>query len=111
LSIGPQLTWPGTGVRPYVNGGIASQIFFTQSGVEGTDDSGDFANTTNPSDWTRACVLGGGVYWPVYHKKTTVAVDLGVQYFTGGHAQYLKPGSIQDLPDSQIRIIPLESDT
>src|SRR5204863_3667599 len=45
LSIGPQLAMPKGLIRPYVNGGIAAQIFFTQSGVEGTDDSYEFANT------------------------------------------------------------------
>lgn len=111
LSIGPQIAWPTGPIRPYANAGIATQIFFTQSGVEGTDDTGDFANTTNQSDWTSSWVLGGGVYMPVYNAKTTVAIDLGVQYFTGGHAQYLRPGSITDLPGAQISINPFESDT
>lgn len=111
LSIGPQIAWPHGKFRPYANAGIATQIFFTESGVEGTDDSGDFANTTNQSDWTSSWVLGGGVYMPVYTGKTNVAIDLGAQYFTGGHARYLRPGSITDLGNAQIRIDPLESDT
>jgi opacity protein-like surface antigen len=111
LSIGPQIIWPRGKIRPYANAGIATQIFFTESDVEGTDDTGNFASTTNQSDWTSSWVFGGGLYMPVYDQKTTVAIDLGVQYFAGGHAQYLKPGSIQDLPNSQIHITPLESDT
>jgi hypothetical protein len=111
LSIGPQLAWPRGVVRPYVNGGIATQIFFTESGIEGTNDSGDFANTTNQSDGTAAWVMGGGVYMPVYDRRTTIAIDLGVQYYAGGHAQYLRPGSITDLPNAQISVAPLESDT
>lgn len=111
LSIGPQIAWPRGAFRPYANAGIATQIFWTESGVEGTDDGGDFANTTNQSDWTGSWVLGGGVYMPVYERNTKVAIDVGVQYFTGGHAQYLRPGSIEDLGNAQIRITPLESDT
>jgi opacity protein-like surface antigen len=111
LSIGPQIAWPRGAFRPYAHAGIAAQIFYTESGVEGSDDSGDFANTTNQSDWTWAWVLGGGVEMPVYERNTKVAIDVGVQYFTGGHAQYLRPGSIEDLPNGQVRIIPLESDT
>jgi len=111
LSIGPQLAMPTGLVRPYVNGGIAAQIFFTQSGVEGTEDSYDFANTTNQHDWTSTWIAGGGVYIPVYTKKMSVLIDLGVQYFGPGHARYLRPGSIEDLPNGQIRITPLESET
>jgi opacity protein-like surface antigen len=111
LSIGPQLAWPRGSFRPYVNAGVATQIFFTESGVEGTNDSGDFANTTNQSDGTAAWVLGGGVFMPIYERNTKVAIDLGVQYYGGGHAQYLRRGSITDLGNAQIRIDPLESDT
>lgn len=111
LSIGPQIAWPRGKFRPYAHAGIAAQIFFTESNVEGTDDTGDFANTTNQSDGTSSWVLGGGIYMPVYEGRTNVSIDLGAQYFTGGHAQYLRPGSITDLPGAQIRIDPLESDT
>jgi hypothetical protein len=111
LSIGPQIAWPRGKFRPYAHAGIAAQIFFTESSVEGTDDTGDVASTTNQSDGTPSWVLGGGVYMPVYEGRTNVSIDLGAQYFTGGHAQYLRPGSITDLPGAQIRIDPLESDT
>jgi len=111
LSIGPQLAMPTGLIRPYVNGGIAAQLFFTESGVEGTEDSYDFANTTNQHDETSTWVAGGGVYIPIYSKKMSVLIDAGIQYFGAGHARYLRPGSIQDLPNAQIRITPLESET
>jgi len=111
LSIGPQLAWPTGKFRPYVNAGFGTQIFFTDSNVEGSDDSWEFANTTNQSDWTRSWVAGGGVYMPVYDGRPKVSIDLGLQYHNGGRAQYLKPGSIKDLPNSQIQITPMESDT
>jgi len=41
----------------------------------------------------------------------SVLIDAGVQYFGAGHARYLRPGSIQDLPNAQIVITPLESET
>jgi opacity protein-like surface antigen len=111
LSIGPQLAMPRGPIRPYVNAGIAAQIFFTESGVEGTDESFDFANTTNQHDWTSTWVAGGGVYVPIYNKKVSVLIDAGIQYFGAGHARYLRPGSIQNLPNAQIRIRPLEGET
>jgi len=111
LSFGPQVQWPTGRFRPYVNAGLAAQFFYTQSGIEGTSDDNEFASTTNQSDWTGSWVAGGGVYIPLYSKTTSVSIDLGVQYYNGGRAQYLKPGSIEGLPNAQIRITPLESET
>jgi hypothetical protein len=110
-SFGPQLTLPYGPVRPYVNAGFAFQVFFTESTVEGADDSYQFANTTNQSDWTPAFTAGGGLYVPLRTAKVPVLLDLGVTWYTGGHASYLKPGSIEDLPNAQIRITPMESAT
>src|SRR5262245_59181971 len=111
VSIGPQLMWPIGPIRPYVNAGIGAQLFYTQSGIQGSADEFDFATTTNQSDWTGSWVAGGGVYIPISEGPTKVLIDLGTQYLNGGRAQYLKPGSIEDLPNGQIRITPLESDT
>jgi len=112
LSIGPELMWPTGPVRPYVNAGLGAQVFWTQSSVNGSDDADyGFANTTNQSDWTSTWVAGGGVFLPVSAGKTTVSIDLGLQYVAGGRAQYLRPGSIQDISDTQISITPLESTT
>jgi hypothetical protein len=111
MSIGPQLSVPTGPVRPYINGGIGAQAFFTESHVDGTDDNYDFAHTTNQHDWTSTWVAGGGVFVPLYTRKVSVLLDLGVQYFGSGHARYLRPGSIEDLPNSQIRITSFESDT
>ncbi|HTI65085.1 MAG TPA: hypothetical protein VL524_16280 [Gemmatimonadaceae bacterium] len=111
VSVGPQLTWPTGSVRPYVNAGFGGQFFFTESSIDGTNDSYSGLSTTNQHDETHAWVLGGGVYVPVHSSKVNVMLDAGVQYFTGGRAQYLRPGSIIDLPNSQIQINPLESST
>ena len=107
--VGPQLTWPRGPVRPYVNAGIGEQFLFTQSSVDGTNDSG--LSTTNQHDQTESWTTGGGVYVPVYSRKLNVMLDAGVQYYMGGRAQYLRPGSITDLPNGQIQVTPLESDT
>jgi hypothetical protein len=111
LWIGPQVMWPTGSVRPYANAGIGGQFFFTQSSVEGTDNSSTFARTTNQWDKTMMWVAGGGVYVPVYQKRFNVLLDIGAQYVNGGRARYLKPGSIEDLPDNQIRITSMESNT
>ncbi|HVX41581.1 MAG TPA: hypothetical protein VHB25_18625 [Gemmatimonadaceae bacterium] len=110
-SFGPQIARPNGTIRPYVNGGIGAQFFFTDSHVNGANDSFDFANTTNQHDWTPVWVAGGGVMVPLYERRVRVLLDAGVQYLNGGHARYLRPGSIQDFPDGHIEITPLESDT
>ena len=112
LSIGPELMWPTGPVRPYVNAGLGTQVFWTESSVSGSDDvDGTLASTTNQSDWTSTWVAGGGVFLPVKAGKAIVSIDLGVQYVAGGRAQYLRPGSIRDVSDTQIAITPLESMT
>jgi opacity protein-like surface antigen len=111
LTIGTQLEWPSGPVRPYVNAGVGGQLLFTESHLEGTESESSFASTTNHSAWTSTWVAGGGVAMPVYVGKTSVHLDLGVQYVAGGRTQYLTSGSIQDLPGGAIRITPVESDT
>lgn len=111
VSIGPQLTWPTGDVRPYVNAGFGGQFFFTQSSIDGNNDSYSGLSTTNQHDQTHAWMAGGGVYIPIHSSKVNVMLDAGVQYLTGGRAQYLRPGSIVDLPDAQIQINPMESQT
>jgi hypothetical protein len=109
--IGPQLTLPHGIVRPYINAGVAFQVFFTESNVDGADDSDSFGSTTNHSDGTPALTTGAGVYVPLRYGRVPVLLDLGATWYTGGRATYLKPGSIEDLPNSQIRITAMESAT
>ncbi len=111
LSFGPQLARPTGMIRPYVNAGVGAQFFFTDSHVNGTDGTSEFANTTNQHDWTPVWVAGGGVTVPVYQRRMHVLLDAGVQYLEGGHAKYLRPDSIHDFPDGHIEITPIESDT
>ena len=111
MSIGAQLARPTGFLRPYVNAGIGGLAFFTESHLEGTDDHVAFASTTNHSSIAPSWTAGGGIYTPVYEGKTSVQLDLGVQYIEGGCARYLAPGSISDLPGARITVTPLESAT
>jgi opacity protein-like surface antigen len=111
MSIGPQLTWPTGSVRPYVNAGVGGQAFFTESRVQSSDDLISFASTTNHSSFAASWSAGAGIYVPVYYGKTSVKLDLGVQYLNGGRTRYLSRGSIIDLPGAQISVTPLESTT
>lgn len=111
MSIGPQLSWPTGSFRPYVNAGVGGQAFITESRVEDTGGFTTLASTTNHSSMSEAWTVGGGVYMPLYVGRFQLHLDLGLQYFNGGTARYLAPGSIVDLPDAQISVTPLESRT
>jgi opacity protein-like surface antigen len=111
LTLGAQMSWPRGPVRPYANVGVGGQAFFTESHLEGVDDYTSFGSTTNHSAWASTWVAGGGFAAPLYVGKTTVQLDVGLQYIAGGRATYLSRGSIVDLPQGAIRISPLESRT
>jgi Outer membrane protein beta-barrel domain len=109
-TLGAELTWPRGRVRPYVNAGVGALFFATTSSVDTYSDD-DFS-TTNQQDFTWSRVVGGGVYIPVSTDRNGdhLSIDVGFQRFMTGHASYLRPGSIQDLPTGTV-ITPLESDT
>lgn len=112
VSIGPQLAWPTGSIRPYITAGVGGQFFYTDSHVADNDGNSDAFRTTNQSDQTGTWVAGGGIYVPITNKRgMNASLDLGIHYVNGGRAQYLRPGSIQDLPNSQIQITPFESET
>jgi hypothetical protein len=101
-SIGAQLQIPDGWFRPYANAAMAATYFWTESSISGTEDSYEFASTTNQDDWSHAWVFGGGLMIPF--GKSMGALNLGAKYFYGGEATYLREGDITDLPDGSIAI-------
>jgi len=110
LGVGPQVTIPLPGIRPYVNASAGFSYFFTESSVEGSNNGDDFANTTNYDDGTFAWGGGGGLLIPFRTRSGEVALDLGVRYHGNGEVRYLRRGSIEDLPGGQIRLSPIQSE-
>jgi len=110
-TLGAELTWPRGPIRPYVNGSVGGLFFATTSSIDSRSDDDDFS-TTNQQDFTWSRVVGGGLYIPVSTDRNGdhLSIDIGFQRFMTGHANYLRPGSIQDLPSGTV-ITPLESDT
>ena len=113
LSFGPELAVPRGAFRPYVNTGFSELFFRTSSGVHGTSSGETFASTTNFSDATAAWFLGGGARIPLAgnNPRKAISLDVGVRYYRGGTASYLREGSIQDNPDGSISFTPLSSRT
>jgi len=114
LSLGPEVALPRGPVRPYLNTGLSRLFFRTTSAVKGIDSSeGDIAHTTNYSDSVNAWFVGGGIRVPFGGKPAfqSLSFDLGLRYYAGGVASYLREGSIQDNPDGSISITALTSRT
>lgn len=112
IAAGPEFAVPRGWVRPYVNASISHLFFRTVSTVEGIRSSDEpIASTTNHSDGTRAWVYGGGLRIPIPRSNSNFTIDVGLRYFRGGEASYLREGSIIDNPDGSITILPLLSRT
>ena len=101
-SIGTQLQIPDGFFRPYANAAIAITEFWTESSLQGTNDSFEPISSTNHSDASRAWIFGGGVMIPF--GNSLGALNLGARYFYGGHATYLKKGDITDNPDGTVTL-------
>ena len=110
FGVGPQLLMPTGSFRPYLNAGVGFSVFATTSSVEGANNSEPFASDNNHSDVTLAYGAGGGFYIPVYRGgKSVVSLDLGARYHSNGRVEYLREGSIRDLPNGDIEITPTRS--
>src|SRR5690606_7647540 len=110
FGLGPQLTIPMPGIRPYLNGAVGFSYFVTESSVEGIDDDDDLFRTKNYDDGTFAWGAGGGFLIPFATRSGEVALDLGVRYHGNGQVRYLREGGIEDLPDGSIILHPIQSE-
>jgi opacity protein-like surface antigen len=112
LTWGPEIAVPTGRIRPYANVGYSRVLFRTSSSLKGTGSSDqEITNTTNYKDSTNAWVYSGGVRVPLGNIESPLTLDLGLRYYRGGEASYLREGSIRDNPDGSITITPLTSHT
>ena len=112
LSWGPEFAVPTGRIRPYANAAYSRLFFRTTSSVRDIDSSDEnIASTTNYKDGTGAWVYGGGIRIPLGKTNSPVSLDVGLRYYRGGIAAYLREGSIVDNPDGSITVTPLISRT
>jgi opacity protein-like surface antigen len=104
-SIGPQLTLPIGGVRPYVNAGIGLAYFYTQTSLATDDNSQQIAQTTNYSDNSLAYTAGAGFNVPLTSGSSPISLNVGARYNSVASARYLTKGDIMDDPNSEFGII------
>lgn len=111
FGFGPQVSAPSGYIRPYTGATLGFTHFFTTSGVEGSDDTFDFGNTTNHRTTKLAWTGNSGVYIPLHYGRTPVLLDVGVKYVASGRLSYLRRGSIIDLPDNGVALDKVTSET
>ncbi len=111
MGAGPLLTLAHGSVQPYLSGTIGFSYFATESGVSGSNNGEDFAESTNFDDVTFALVGGGGLRFRVSSGRTPVTIDVGAEYHRNGRANYLREGSITDNGNGTISFTPIQSET
>jgi hypothetical protein len=110
MGVGPQITVPLPGVRPYVNAAAGFSYFFTESSVKGSRSNENLSSTNNYDDGTFAWSGGGGFLIPFKTRRAEVALDLGARYHGNGQVRYLRKGGIEDLPDGSVRLNTIQSE-
>lgn len=109
VAVGPQITFPGRAVRPYIGGDVGFSYFFTESSASGSSSGGEpFASTTNYDDFTAAFGGDAGLYISLSRRKA-ISLDLSLRYQHNATVRYLHEGSIQEQPDGSIRFTPNET--
>ncbi len=106
--LGPQLTAPPGPIRPFLHAGVGLSWFGTVSSVRGIDSGHDFARTVNFDDLTPAVMGGGGMLIALSRK---VGLNLSGQYIHNGRVSYLTEGGIEELPNGDLLLYPIESNT
>jgi hypothetical protein len=110
LGVGPQLMAPRGPVRPYLNGTVGVSYFATTSSIEGLDDEISILHDTNYHDAVFSYSAGTGVLVPIVRgRRSLVFLDFGARFQNNGRARYLREGGIEDLPNGDIALHPIDS--
>jgi len=106
--LGLQLMAPGPRVRPYANASAGFSYFVTSSSAEGTESNEAFASSSNYEDGGFAWTAGGGLYIPLYSRRTTVSLDLGARWIDNGERDYLREDGITFV-NNEVQLNPVSS--
>ncbi len=112
LGIGPEIAGGSGPIRLYANGTVGLAYFATTSSVEGANEVGPFASSTNFDDVTFAWTAGPGARFRGWTgERALVSLDVFARYHGNGDASYLRKGDIQDQPDGSVILNPQQSET
>lgn len=106
---GPQLLGPSGVFMPYASvlGGFS--VFWTESSVEGTQNSNNtpFATSTNSSDAVAAYGGAAGAYIRVWNGDRPVRLDLGARYLRHDNVKYLTDTRVKEAFEQNRTPIPV----
>jgi hypothetical protein len=111
FGFGPELLLGQGEWRPYLFAAIGASDFATESSVEGSDNFGSFARTTNFNDWVFGWYAGGGLQFRVKRGYKPIWLDGGLRYQSHGETRYLRKGSLQPAPGGGVTFDPIRSET
>lgn len=111
IGIGPHVTIPGQGVRPFATGTVGFSYFSTSTSVEWRNSNETLDSWTDFSDAVTAWTAGGGFLVPLSRGRRPVLLELSAMYHGNGEAEYLREGSISRDEDGNAIFTPIRSRT
>jgi hypothetical protein len=105
---GPQLLGPTGAFTPYATALGGFSVFWTESAVEGSQDTNaPFASTTNSSDAVWAYGGAVGSYIRVHKGANAVRLDLGARFLRHDDVRYLTADRVRQAYDNNAPVVPV----
>jgi hypothetical protein len=105
---GPQLLGPTGTFTPYATALGGFSVFWTESAVEGSQDTNaPFASTTNSSDAVWAYGGAVGSYIRVHQGANAVRLDLGARFLRHDDVRYLTADRVRQAYDNNAPVVPV----
>lgn len=105
---GPQLLGPTGAFTPYATALGGFSVFWTESAVEGSQDTNaPFASTTNSSDAVWAYGGAVGSYIRVHTGANAVRLDLGARFLRHDDVRYLTADRVRQAYDNNAPVVPV----
>jgi hypothetical protein len=104
---GPQLLGPTGVFTPYATALGGFSVFWTESSVEGSQNTDPFASTTNSSDavWAYGGAVGG--YFRVHNGNNPVRLDLGARFLRHDDVRYLTADRVKQAYETNTTPVPV----
>jgi hypothetical protein len=93
---GPQLLGPTGTFSPYAAALGGFSVFWTESTLEGSNNTQPFASTTNSSDVALAYGGAVGAYWRVTRGPSPVRLNIGARFLRHDDVTYLSASAVRD---------------